>query len=205
MAKKSVDVNALLGNLLGNLDKGVALDSVGKKPKKKKEKTLMDEAIAVPRLNKPSLKTTRLVMIVHRTTCECCDGVQEHANKYVLAEKVDKHGNVLQTQYISEDDKGVKREKEYVDSTAAMCLECFETGEVQPVMSQEAWDKTEPVKKVPSVNDLLKLVDSKVEEAEEKEEVSEEDEDDIFYEIDDVPDDSDIEELVDGSCGDEED
>ncbi len=234
MAKKPVDVNALLGNLLGNLDKGVALDSVGKKPRVKKEKTLMDEAIATPRLNKPSLTTTRLVLIVHRTTCECCGKVTEHANKYVLAEKVDKHGNTLQTHYISEDDKDVRREKEFVDSTTAMCCECFFEGDVKAVMSQEAWDKTEPVGDKPSVDDLLKLVDSKVADTEylhnvakktEKELLPKElvgvsdcddlgslvdaeeegDEDELSYEeFDDIPDDEVIESLLSGGDDDEE-
>lgn len=161
MAKSPVDVSALLGNLLKNLDKGVSLAEVGKKEKVKKEKTLLDESMEIPRLHKPSLTTTRLVLRVNRITCECCGAVVEYANKHVLVEKVDKHGNLLQTRFISEDDMAYPREFVYVDNTSANCLVCFESGKVKPVLSEEAWDSIEPVNK-PGIDDLLALIDSKV-------------------------------------------
>jgi hypothetical protein len=145
MAKKKVDVNALLGNLLTNLDKGVALEDAGKEKKKKKEKTLMDEAIATPRLNKPSLKTTRLVLIVNTTVCMCCGREHRHVNKHVLCEKVDKHGNKLQTRFIDEEDLQAPREMVEHTSTVANCEECFLEGEIKTVVSQDALDSIEPV------------------------------------------------------------
>lgn len=155
MAK--VNTDDLLANLLSNLGKGVALEDAGKKPKKKKEKTLMDEAIATPRLNKPSLKTTRIVMIVNETTCECCGTVEKHVNKHVLCEKVDKHGNKLQTRFIDEDDLKAPRAFEVVKSTTANCMECFMDGEINEVLSQEAIDSIAPVTEQ-EVDNLLEAV-----------------------------------------------
>lgn len=157
MAKKPIDVNALLGNLLGNLDKGIPLEQVGKKPKKKKEKTLLDEAIATPRLNKSSLRSVRIVMLVNEVTCECCGGVVKYANKHVLCEKIDKHGNKLQTRFMDEEDLKLPREFVVRKSTSANCVECFMEGEIKEVISQEAAASLEPVSEH-EIDELLEVV-----------------------------------------------
>lgn len=146
MAK--INVDNVLADIFGQLDKGVKAEDVTTKPKKaRKEKTLSDESMATHRLHKPSMKPVSIVMRVYSTRCACCGKFSNMPNKHLLLEKVDKHGNKHLTQFISVDDVHLPRKVEEVRTEVANCTECFmKVGtEIKPVMSEEAWNEIEQV------------------------------------------------------------
>ncbi|ATB52678.1 hypothetical protein PVS_42 [Vibrio phage vB_VspS_VS-ABTNL-3] len=143
-----VNVDNVLADIFGQLDKGVKAEDISTKPKKaKRAKTLSDESMATYRLEESSMKPVSIVLRVNQVKCECCGNVQVTPNKHLLLEKVDRHGNKHLTQFISIDDVNLPRKKEIVPSTSANCHWCFEKEEsvIKPVMSEEAWDEVEQV------------------------------------------------------------
>lgn len=146
MAK--VNVDNVLADIFGQLDKGVKAEDISTKPKKvKKQKTLSDESMATYRLHKPSMKPVSIVMRVYETHCTCCGNFSNMTNKHLLLEKVDKHGNKHLTRFISVDDVNLPRKVETVKTETAHCVWCFNKPEteIKPVMSEEAWDDVEQV------------------------------------------------------------
>lgn len=146
MAK--VNVDNVLADIFGQLDKGVKAEDVSTKPKKaRKPKTLSDESMATYRLHKPSMQPVSIVMRVYSTHCTCCGKFSNMPNKHLLLEKVDKHGNKHLTRFISVDDVNLPRKVEEVKTETANCTWCFMRGdsEIKPVMSEEAWNDIEEV------------------------------------------------------------
>lgn len=148
MAK--IDVDALLGDIMGALDKGVkpadVQSAVKKEKRAKKGKTLTEESVQVFRFHKPSMTTEAVVLMVTRHTCSCCGDVKYAENKHLFAKKKDKHGNLHYTRYLQEEDcKDAIRLVEYRDVEVAVCMECFTTEELKPVLSEEAFNSIHPV------------------------------------------------------------
>ncbi len=143
-----VNVDNVLADIFGQLDKGIKAEDISTKPKKaKRAKTLSDESMATFRLHESSMKPVSIVLRVTRVKCDCCNNVQVTPNKHLLLEKVDKHGNKHLTEFISIDDVNLPRKKEIVKGTSANCHWCFdkEDSVIKPVMSEAAWDEVEQV------------------------------------------------------------
>ena len=137
MAKAPVNVDNLLGNLLGNLDKGIMSS---KKTKVKKSPKIQDVNKATYRLHKPTLESVKIVLLVHVNTCLCCGESTGAANKHVLVEKRDKWSNMHRTRFLTQEDiEKCPRVVEYVEHDVPACVVCFEKGcELEPVLTEDA-------------------------------------------------------------------
>jgi hypothetical protein len=149
-AKTSSILDDLFGT--GSDNKESVLDNLLKKaePKQRKNKkpSLADEAIVVHRFDAPSMQTAAIVMLRVVDTCECCGKKTEHANKHLFAKKVDKWGNMHETQYITKTDvenPKIPRIVETEQNTISMCESCFLAGaKIKPVMTDDAKDSIKP-------------------------------------------------------------
>lgn len=155
-----LDVDALLGNLLTNLGDGKITEKELKKASKpKKVKTLSEESVQVFRIHKPSMTTTRLLLIKHVYVCNC--GAEHEApNMHVLTEKKDKYGNLHITQYVSSDDiSDAKREVQEELIQVNACQECFaETQWLVPVTDKNAQDSMKPVENKMTFNEIADIL-----------------------------------------------
>lgn len=135
--KTPVNVDALLGNLLGNLDKGII--GITKEKKEKKVVNLRDESIITRRMDKPTITSKKIVLLVHKTVCACGE-CYVMPNKHLLVEKVDKWGNLHRTRFLLQSEiDSLPRTSEVLEYKVDVCLACLADSEnVKPVVDDSA-------------------------------------------------------------------
>lgn len=142
-----------------NLISGL-LSDVDKQKEKKKDRKKRDVEKITYTFDEPTLKTTRLVLIVHVYKCQC-GSLHKVPNAHVLTEKVDKHGNKKLTRYLCQTDiSGAKRETEEQVVNVAACHECFGDAKLSPVVSDDAKNDIEDAGDVLDLEGLLEDLDN---------------------------------------------
>lgn len=141
-----------------NLISGL-LSDVDKQKEKKKDRKKRDVEKITYTFDEPTLKTTRLVLIVHVYKCQC-GSLHKVPNAHVLTEKVDKHGNKKLTRYLCQTDiSEAKRETEEQVVNVTACHECFSEAKLSPVVSDDAKNDIENAEDLIDLEGILDELD----------------------------------------------
>lgn len=149
-----VNVDNLLGDLFGKLDKG---ESVIKKDAKKKrrQRYVNEEEKFTYRLHEPTLKSVALVLEEHVYVCSC--GAKHKApNLHVLCVKEDKHGNRHETTFMTQSDiDELPRMVRPIEFQVRACADCFHDAKLKPVCDDDAKETLKEVEVDAEITKLL--------------------------------------------------
>lgn len=150
----SVNVDNLLGDLFGKLDKGESV--VEKKEKKAKRQRLIgEEQRYTYKLHEPTMKSVALVLERHEYVCSC-GAVHAAPNLHILCIKEDKYGNRHETQFMTKSDiDELPRMERPVKFKVQACQNCFQTAALTPVCTDEAKERIEEINVDDEISKLL--------------------------------------------------